>query len=73
MCRPCNAFFVDCLIGGFKMITKVIRYNNHVFTLDADIAAIFYKEPIAKIWHIERDWVFGNVIKFLEVKQVAHF
>ena len=55
------------------MITRVIRYNNHVFTLDANIAAIFYKEPLAKIWHIERDLVFGNVIKFLEVKQVAHY
>lgn len=55
------------------MITRVIRYNDKVFTLDADIAPIFFKEPLAKIWHIEKDWVFGNVIKFLEVKQVAHY
>lgn len=55
------------------MITKVVRYNNHVFTLDADVASLFTKDHYIRIWHIEREWVFGNVIKFLEVKQIAHY
>ena len=55
------------------MITRVVRYNNHVFTLEPAVASVFFKEPIIRIWHVERDWVFGNVIKFLEVKQIAHY